>query len=66
MTPVAAANRIPGRRGRPLLCSIRPRPAEVPASGHRRQARSHGLVSKPGTLTYQPMYELREIGFSSA
>ncbi|HYT09028.1 MAG TPA: succinate--CoA ligase subunit alpha [Mycobacteriales bacterium] len=25
-----------------------------------------GLVSKPGTLTYQMMYELRDIGFSTA
>ncbi len=25
-----------------------------------------GLVSKSGTLTYQMMYELRDIGFSSA
>ena len=25
-----------------------------------------GLVSKSGTLTYQLMYELRDIGFSSA
>ena len=25
-----------------------------------------GLVSKSGTLTYQMMYELRDIGFSTA
>jgi succinyl-CoA synthetase alpha subunit len=35
-------------------------PADIAGSG------PIGLVSKSGTLTYQMMYELREIGFSSA
>jgi succinyl-CoA synthetase alpha subunit len=35
-------------------------PADITGPG------SIGLVSKSGTLTYQMMYELREIGFSSA
>src|ERR1700756_5662326 len=35
-------------------------PADITTSG------SIGLVSKSGTLTYQMMYELRDIGFSSA
>ena len=34
--------------------------------GHHRQGRPIGLVSKSGTLTYQMMYELRDIGFSTA
>ncbi len=36
----------------------------IPASITKRG--SIGLVSKSGTLTYQMMYELRDIGFSSA
>ena len=35
-------------------------PADITGAG------SIGLVSKSGTLTYQMMYELREIGFSTA
>src|SRR6201994_4589617 len=35
-------------------------PADITTSG------SIGLVSKSGTLTYQMMYELRDIGFSTA
>jgi len=35
-------------------------PADITASGRV------GLVSKSGTLTYQMMYELRDLGFSSA
>jgi succinyl-CoA synthetase alpha subunit len=35
-------------------------PADIAASGRI------GLVSKSGTLTYQMMYELRDIGFSTA
>jgi succinyl-CoA synthetase alpha subunit len=35
-------------------------PADISGSGRM------GLVSKSGTLTYQMMYELRDIGFSSA
>jgi succinyl-CoA synthetase alpha subunit len=35
-------------------------PADITSEGHI------GLVSKSGTLTYQMMYELRDIGFSTA
>ncbi len=35
-------------------------PADISGAGHI------GLVSKSGTLTYQMMYELRDIGFSTA
>ncbi|HEY3608490.1 MAG TPA: succinate--CoA ligase subunit alpha [Pseudonocardiaceae bacterium] len=35
-------------------------PADITGPGHI------GLVSKSGTLTYQMMYELRDVGFSSA
>ena len=35
-------------------------PADIAGSG------KIGLVSKSGTLTYQMMYELREVGFSTA
>jgi succinyl-CoA synthetase alpha subunit len=35
-------------------------PADITTEGHI------GLVSKSGTLTYQMMYELRDIGFSTA
>ena len=35
-------------------------PADITSEG------KIGLVSKSGTLTYQVMYELRDIGFSTA
>ena len=45
-----------------------PRASPTPASSRPTSPRPGriGLVSKSGTLTYQMMYELRDIGFSTA
>ena len=44
----------------PGKCNIGITPADITGSG------KIGLVSKSGTLTYQMMYELRDIGFTTA
>ena len=64
-TPRAGAT----RHHRPELPGPdQPRASPTPASSRRTSPEPGriGLVSKSGTLTYQMMYELRDIGFSTA